>query len=344
MKIFIYMILVMIPLSSWAQESFSPGSEWLDTSGKPINAHGGGIINFQGKYYWFGERRKSGGLIDKVNVYSSKDLYNWKYEGIALDLYGMPVRHDLERPKVIYNKKNKEFVMWMHIELNGHYNTGKAGVAISKKITGPYKFENEYWPNPKIMPISRDGDLTTENIKDADRRFMSYFNRGQMFRDMAAYVDDDGKAYLVYESEDDVSLQVAELNDDYTGFTGRYSRILVGNRNEAPAIFKKGGYYYLITSGLHGYTPTDARLAISKNIFGPWNPLGNPAKSKDEKLSDKTFYSQSSFVLNLKGQYIYIGDRWDAKNLDKSTYVWLPIKWDKDEPYFNWLDTWSYKK
>lgn len=68
----------------------------------------------------------------KVSVYSSADLYNWHNEGIALDLSSKLAMIAVERPKVIYNKKNKEFVMWFHEELGGKYNTGKAGIAVAK--------------------------------------------------------------------------------------------------------------------------------------------------------------------------------------------------------------------
>ena len=48
---------------------------------------------------------------------------------------------------------------------------------------------------------------------------------GQMSRDMTLFVDDDGKGYHIYSSEDNLTLQIAELSDDYLGHTGRYIRI-----------------------------------------------------------------------------------------------------------------------
>ena len=39
-------------LSAAAYDSFRPGQEWLDTDGKPIQAHGGSIIVVDGTYYW----------------------------------------------------------------------------------------------------------------------------------------------------------------------------------------------------------------------------------------------------------------------------------------------------
>ena len=71
---------------------------------------------------------------------------------------------------------------------------------------------------------------------------------GQMSRDMTVYVDDDGKAYHIYSSEENLTLQIAELTDDYTAHTGRYVRVAPGGHNEAPAIFKHNGTYWMITS------------------------------------------------------------------------------------------------
>ncbi len=46
------------------------------------------------------------------------------------------------------------------------------------------------------------------------------FNGGQMSRDMTLYVDEDGKAYHIYSSEENLTLQIAELSDDYLSHTG----------------------------------------------------------------------------------------------------------------------------
>ena len=31
------------------------GAEWYDTDGNVINAHGGGLLFHEGRYYWYGE-------------------------------------------------------------------------------------------------------------------------------------------------------------------------------------------------------------------------------------------------------------------------------------------------
>ena len=95
-------------------------------------------------------------------------------------------------------------------------------------------------------------------------------NTGQMSRDMTIFVDDNNKTYQIYASEENLTLHIAELSDDYTGYTGRYIRIFAGKHNEAPAIFKKAGKYFLITSGCSGWEPNAARLAVADSLFGRW--------------------------------------------------------------------------
>jgi hypothetical protein len=68
--------------------TFTPGELWYDNNRTHINAYGGGILYFNNTYYWYGEHKTEGktGNTAQVGVrcYSSKDLYNWKDEGISL--------------------------------------------------------------------------------------------------------------------------------------------------------------------------------------------------------------------------------------------------------------------
>lgn len=115
------------PASAAPVSEFRPGEIWPDDQGVHINAHGGGILFHEGTYYWFGQHMIEGGAGNLahvgVHVYSSKNLYQWKDEGIALRVSD-DTRSDiakgcvLERPKVIYNAKTRQFVMWFHLELN----------------------------------------------------------------------------------------------------------------------------------------------------------------------------------------------------------------------------------
>ena len=43
-------------------ERITPGQEWPDRKGEHINAHGGGLLFHEGKYYWYGENRPARGF------------------------------------------------------------------------------------------------------------------------------------------------------------------------------------------------------------------------------------------------------------------------------------------
>lgn len=352
------------------QNSFSPGNLWLDNNGVHINAHGGGILIFNNTYYWFGEHKTEGeaGNLSNVgvHVYSSKNLVNWKDDGIALTMFddttSLLVKGCIvERPKVIYNQKTKTFVMWFHHELKGQgYKAALTGLAISKSVIGPYKYIKSVNPNagkwPINLPVEFQNnflDSTNEsiNLKTAEGQkkvregffVRRDFKRGQMARDMTLYVDDDGKAYHIHSSENNQTLHFAELTSDYQGFTGNYARVLEGKANEAPAIFKKNGKYFMITSGTTGWKPNPARLAVADNILGPWLELGDPSRG-DEKQVKTTFWSQSTFIIPVIGKkdaFVYIGDRWTPENAIDGRYVWLPIYFENNKPILRWFDKWD---
>ena len=90
------------------------------------------------------------------------------------------------------------------------------------------------------------------SVKDAIAKglyFKRDFEGGQMSRDMTLFVDDDGKAYHIYSAEENLTLNIAELSDDYQSHSGRYVRVAPAGHNEAPAVFKRNGTYWMITSG-----------------------------------------------------------------------------------------------
>jgi beta-xylosidase len=163
---------------------------------------------------------------------------------------------------------------------------------------------------------------------------------GQMARDMTLFRDDDGKAYHIYSSEENSTLHIALLDEDYTSHTGQYIRVFADRFMEAPAMFKRDGKYYLIMSGCTGWAPNPARSAVSDSIFGEWEELGNPCIGEG---AETTFVSQSTFVLQVAGtdKYIYMGDRWRPENPIDGSYVWLPINFTGKGFTIEWKDRWS---
>ncbi|WP_419699265.1 glycoside hydrolase family 43 protein [Mucilaginibacter sp. NFX135] len=353
-----FFMLVLLNFTAAAQQKqFTPGQLWPDDKGVHINAHGGGLLYQKGIYYWFGEHKIAGGAGNRamvgVHCYSSKDLYNWKDEGIALAV-SPDTTNDiakgciLERPKVVYNKKIKKYVMWFHLELLGQsYKAARAGVAISDKVTGPYTFIRSYRPNPGFMPYYPTGtsDADMVNCEHPKNKSDGFFCRdvhgGQMARDMNVFVDDDGKAYHIFSAEENFTLDIAEMNDTYTGHTGKFARVYAGHQTEAPAIFKHNGIYYLIGSGTTGWAPNPARWFSAKSIYGPWTYRGNPCVGKDAEI---TFGGQSTYVLPVAGKkdtFIFMADKWTPKDAIDGRYIWLPITFKGDNIEISWFDNWD---
>lgn len=350
------------------KRDIASGQLWFDSDGNHINAHGGGIIHHEGKYYWFGEHRPTQGFSTQVGVtcYSSPDLLHWYYEGVALDVDTLPNSTSdivkgciIERPKVIYNKQTGKFVMWFHLELKDQgYAAARAGLAVSDSPTGPYQFVASNRINPGIYPQNmskkeRKAKTDPNNYKtwwepkwyDAVNRGMFVkrdLAKGQMSRDMTLFVDNDDKAYHIYSSEENLTLHIAELSDDYQSHSGRYIRIYPGGHNEAPAIFKKDGIYWLITSGCTGWEPNEARLFSATSIWGPWQQYDNPCVGIG---SNVTFGAQSTYIFRIQGtesQFVFMADVWRPKSLIDSRYVWLPIAFDANNiPYISWKEHWS---
>jgi hypothetical protein len=352
------------------QGTFHPGEVWPDDHGVPINAHGGGILVHDGTFYWFGQHMIAGDAGNYaqvgVHVYSSKNLYDWRDEGIALRVSDDP-KSDiakgciLERPKVISNRQTGKFVMWFHLELKGKgYGAARSGVAVADCPTGPFGFLESFRPNAGVWPINVPEELRkplTQEEKAHLRKFhlaggpvpnfpvnlvfRRDFAGGQMARDMTLFVDDDGTAYHIYASEDNGTLHISRLAGDYLRPAGEYVRMLPGGFNEAPAMFKHGGKYFLITSGCTSWAPNAARLATADSIWGPWQALGNPCIGED---ADLTFHSQATFVLPVPSQpgaLIFMADRWRPENAIDGRHLWLPIQFRDSRPSLPWIGPWN---
>lgn len=326
------MLLLGCALSLCAAEpvAFRPGEVWNDTAGRPINAHGGGILFHDGTYYWYGENKEGpsrlpdatkhwGGYrveVSGVRCYSSRDLLNWKDEGLVLRAVTNDPAHDLhpskvcERPKVVFNAKTGKFVMWMHVD-DERYQAARAGVAVADAPTGPFRYLESVKPD------------------------------GHDSRDQTVFVDDDGRAYRFFASEGNATMHIALLADDYLKHSGRFVRAFEKASLEAPAVFKRGGKYWLIASGCTGWAPNAAHLAVADSVWGPWKELGNPCRGLE---AEKTFRGQSTFVLPVAGRvdaFIFMADRWNARHLPDSRYLWLPVRFEEGRPILEWRDAWD---
>ncbi|MCL2572268.1 MAG: family 43 glycosylhydrolase [Defluviitaleaceae bacterium] len=345
--------------------SIRPGEIWLDTEGKPIQAHAGAVMHVDDTFYWYGENKEKtvpGSDIWHwgVKLYSSKDLYNWTDEGIIIppepDDISSPMHPSqsmMDRPHILFNKKTQKYVCW--IKCMQHDGTQKTAVFNADNIKGPYVLIHK-----DMMPL------------------------GMSAGDFDLSVADDGKAYYYFERVHS-ELICADLTDDYTNVTGYYSTHFPYKYppfvREAPAYFTRRSMHYLATSGTTGYHPNPSMIAVADTFHGPWRELGN---LHPDDASRTSFNSQISYIFKHPGKkdlYIAIADRWlphlpefygeafatgeasrkteeyfrkrfnpdeetpprppDAgRGGNHSRYVWLPISFDGEYPQIKWQDEW----
>ncbi len=286
------------------------GIIWQDIDGNNIQAHGGCIIKHDGIYYWYGEHkgqpnRPNATEVDAIGIscYSSTDLVSWRYEGLILEAVAddpkspLHVSTIMERPKVIYNKKNNNFVLFYHADPFGRRPNWGVGIAVGDTPNGRFKFLRTVRP------------------------------QGLDSRDMTLYVDGED-AYLFHSSHSNYTMIVSKLNDDYTGFTGEFKEILVDQLREAPAIFKGSDRYYMLSSGCTGWYPNACLYAEANAIFGRWKLIDNPCVGENYR---QTYGGQSAYVFEVDGKFVLMLDHWVPKNLQESGYSFLPITVNDDK-------------
>lgn len=294
------LVVAMLGVPGTAQAApvtVASGAQWNDTTGAPVQAHGGGIIKVGGYYYWFGENRNANDTFRYVSAYRSTDLRTWEFRNHVLTQSSAAELGSakIERPKVIHNAATGRFVMWMHKENATDYGEARAAVAVSSTVDGNYTYLGSFRP------------------------------LGHMSRDITAFVDTDGAGYMISAANENYDLHVYRLTADFAG-VATLVRQWVGDHREAPALFKRNGVYFMLTSGATGWSPNQQRYSTATSITGAWSAWQNTGDAA-------AYGSQTAFVLPVQGSqatsYLYLGDRWAgavSRPVNESRYVLLPLR------------------
>lgn len=294
-----------LPAATWPLVN---GVQWADTDGEPIQAHGGGVLEEDGYFYWFGENRNPDGTFFAVTAYRSHDLVQWErvHDVLTSDSHPELDPANVERPKVVKNEATGKYVMWMHWENGSDYGEARAAVASGGSIAGDYTFHGSFRPY-------------------ADEDVIDHGRPGYMSRDCTLFVDDDGAGYFLSATNENYDLNLYALSADYLEIDHLVATLFPGGHREAPALFKRGDVYFLLTSGATGWNPNQAQYATSTNLASGWSSMQNVADGN-------TFHSQPTFVLPITrggvSTYLYLGDRWAGAyggRVNDSAYVWQPL-------------------
>jgi len=296
----VYLLPMMSPSAFADPQTINPGEIWPDDRGNHINAHGGGILQQGGTYYWFGEDRSQGLDPDKryVSCYASTDLAHWTFRNRVLQLSdpeNFGPKWVLERPKVYYNDTTKQYVMYMHVD-SGDYKLARVGVATCDTVDGDYTYRKSFRP------------LNHES------------------RDIGQFIDDDGTAYLIFEDRP-LGFHIAKLSDDYLDVVKDVHLFTKaeGGALEGGALVHDNGLYYVVGSQMSGWHPNPNRYATATSLEGPWSEFKDIAPPEA-----KTYGSQSSMLVKVVGSktttVIFLGDIWKPETQWDSRYLWMPLE------------------
>jgi hypothetical protein len=129
-----------------AYHSIRPGEVWLDTNGKPIQAHGFQVFCHDSVYYWYGENKAFTTLGSNVwtwgiRAYRSTDFYNWEDMGLIIPPDTIdptsPLHYSqtLDRPHILHNPRTSKWVCWIKsMDTDGYFVIMQAD-----DFRGPYK-------------------------------------------------------------------------------------------------------------------------------------------------------------------------------------------------------------
>ncbi|WP_129312392.1 RICIN domain-containing protein [Streptomyces sp. L2] len=296
---------LLLPLLAGAHAKATPvaitnGTQFTDTAGKVVRGHDGGVIKVGPYYYWFGENPYSNNRFHYISVYRSTDLRAWQFRNNVLSQASAPQVENLQRPKVIYNARTHQYVLFMRKENHpAPLTEDQIAIATSATVDGRYTYRGSFRP------------------------------LGYRSFDMSVFRDTDGTAYVISTTNHQKDLTVFRMTADYLRVAARVTTLHNVNR-EAATLFKRNGVYFLLTSGVTGWQPNQTTYTTATHIAGPWRPMAN--------LGDSiTYGSQPSFVLPIQGRtttsYLYMGDRhgnaWGG-GIKDGEYVWLPLRFGPD--------------
>jgi hypothetical protein len=326
----------------------------VDVHGQPMDIHDGNIVQFEkdGLYYYYGmgygecSSELNFGCAGEflmgdcgfrinhtINLYTSPDLSRWTFVRDILPRNGDRPLGIYYRPKVIYNRLTQLYVLWVNrVQRSGSFYV-------------PDFLDASYVVATSTTPF---GPFTVVKTKV---QTLIYGNPG----DFSLFVDDeDGngtiRAYIAYDAFDNLHrIQIEQLTSDYTDSLGKAATTgpLTSLNNEAPIMFKRRGYYYLLFGECCCFcrSGSNSRVFTSSHPLGPWTDTKydiDPVKDviiNSTRRRRSVSGGQESFVIqalqsNLTTAFIFVSDRWGTGfHMAEDKQYWQPLQFnDTQEP------------
>lgn len=303
------------------------GEILYDTDGNRVYTCGGEVHkieeNGETKYYWFGvdDLNEGSGWQNNhpgIHLYSSSDLYNWKYEGVMYEKEGELYAH----PKMLFN--GEEYVMWV--------STGTKGTSTD--------YGNDMVPGPTKVLSSKSitGEFTeVEEQPDMGDSYSGFIN---------LYEEARGNAYLIHYGNTSgtpgappTTICKTKLSADYKTTVGEIQPLNFSGDSLVSAeggIFKQNGKYYIVNAGMNEY-------ASANSLNGTWTKYTLQMWDGREKTDIKS-KNQTSNVFRVRSGdsdlLVCVGD--SVNGGSDPRYIWLPIKFFDDRTIALWdLSNWK---
>lgn len=346
-------------------DSFTPGRVWLDTNGNRIQAHGGSVIYIDGTYYWYGENKektdgKNGIWTWGVRCYASKDLYNWEDKGLIIqpDLENeessLHPSAMLDRPHIVYNQETGKYVCWMKIM---HENGIQSEtVMTADNILGPYELIRE-----GLRPLNMSaGDFDLAVAPDGKAYY--YFERVHSEL-ICADLTMDYTNVTGYYSTHFPKIGPPYVREGITHFSRRGKHYLLTsgttgylpNPSEAAVAETWHGPFTILgnphrgdvsNTSFHSQISCVLKIEGKKDLYIACADRWVPDRMDLEYETYKKYYEfafspdekEREKVKKLNVDMAAIDD--SIRNTSISDYVWLPIRFEGDMVYIDWLDEW----
>jgi hypothetical protein len=308
---------------------------WKDDRGREVMCQGGSLCKFGDMFYFYGWADYPGdNRKDTITCYSSQDLASWKFERhiYTRDMTDLTLIVP-DRLHVIYNATTKKYVMiGKHI-----LPVDDPEIPGQPRVTGGVSFFTSETPTSIFTYLGHE--------------MLPAGTGTDYHRDLAAFQDDDGMAYVVSSHDQHTpnrNIMIIRLTSDFFHIDRMLCEVpLTGDAREAPYIIKFKGRYWLFVSG-HGvggsaWNGSPTFYTTAEKIAGPWTPFKRVKCDPDSKDS---FNAQTDFFFEVRGSVgsfvLWGGDRWSQRTkLGIGKNVWLPLQWNGEEPFLRRYSTWN---
>ncbi|MDR9826900.1 glycoside hydrolase family 43 protein [Vibrio sp. FNV 38] len=196
-----------------------------------------------------------------VRIFHSTDMKNWKLAATPLDtvemldMKGNPCSGGIWAPALSY-RDGKFWLLYTDVKvIDAPWKNGRNYLVTAENIEGP-------WSKP--TPMGNGGFDPSLFHEDDGRKFYVYRTWGPRHH------SDPVNQIVIQEFDPNTNALISNRVPIYSGTDIKYT--------EAPHIYKKDGYYYLITAEGGTSFEHHAMVARSQSLFGPYtesphNPL-----------------------------------------------------------------------